>query len=142
LILVENTHAGNSGNSGAPAQLWLYGNVTNLGGEAKATSHGTMRVAGNISAETVSLATGGDFIKTWSPGYTHQGGDPVARLGTLPDEREALKTDHAQNNLPDCNAVECGSTIAGNNVYISAEKLNINGLIQAGLPERALVIDD
>src|SRR5690606_31100382 len=43
LILVENTHAGNSGNSGAPAQLWLYGNVTNLGGEAKATSHGTMR---------------------------------------------------------------------------------------------------
>ncbi len=142
LILVENSNSLDSGNSGGPAQLWIYGNVTNLGGEAKATSHGTLRVAGNISAETVNLATGGDFIKTWTPGYTHQGGDPVARLGNLPNQREATKSDYAQNGLPDCNDVDCGSTIAGNNVYISADKLNINGLIQAGLPERGLIIDN
>lgn len=141
LILVENTNSGNSGNSGTPAQLWIYGNMTNLGGEAKATSHGTMRVAGSINAETVSLATGGDFIKTWVPGYTHQGGDPIARLGGLPLQKEALKADYAQNGLPDCATVACGSTIAGNNVYISADKLNINGLIQAGLPERGITID-
>ncbi|WP_171019802.1 leukotoxin LktA family filamentous adhesin [Hydrogenophaga sp. 2FB] len=142
LILVENTNTANSGNAGGPAQLWLYGNVTNLGGVAKATSHGTMRVAGNISAETVSLATGGDFIKTWTPGYTHQGGDPIARLGALPGQKEAIKADYSQNGLPDCDDVACGSTIAGNNVYISAEKLNINGLIQAGLPERGIAITD
>ncbi|MGV3499769.1 MAG: leukotoxin LktA family filamentous adhesin [Hydrogenophaga sp.] len=141
-ILVENSNTGNSGNSGGPAQLWIYGNVTNLGGEAKATSHGTLRVAGNISAETVSLATGGDFIKTWTPGYTHQGGDPVARLGSLPDQSEAARRSASSNNLPDCNDVACGSTIAGNNVYISGEKLNINGLIQAGLPERGIDIDN
>lgn len=142
LILVENTNANNSGNAGGPAQLWLYGNISNLGGEAKATSHGTMRVAGNISAETVSLATGGDFIKTWTPGYTHQGGDPIARLGALPGQKEATKADYSQNGLPDCATVACGSTIAGNNVYISAEKLNINGLIQAGLPERGIEINN
>ncbi|GEM_PF-3017291 len=142
LILVENSNSLYSGNSGGPAQLWIYGNITNLGGEAKATSHGTLRVAGNISAETVNLATGGDFIKTWTPGYTHQGGDPVKRLGTTPNEKEAKKEDYAQTILPNCDAVECGSTIAGNNVYISAEKLNINGLIQAGLPERRIEIDD
>lgn len=141
-ILIENSNTADSGNSGGPAQLWIYGNVTNLGGEAKATSHGTLRVAGNISAETVNLATGGDFIKTWTPGYTHQGGDPVARLGNLPNQREAAKADYSKNGLPDCNDVACGSTIAGNNVYISAEKLNINGLIQAGLPERGLIIDN
>ncbi len=141
LILVENSNSLDSGNSGGPAQLWIYGNVTNLGGEAKATSHGTLRVAGNISAETVNLATGGDFIKTWTPGYTHQGGDPVARLGDTPDEKEVEKEDYAQTGLPNCDAVDCGSTIAGNNVYISAEKLNINGLIQAGLPERRIEID-
>jgi filamentous hemagglutinin family protein len=141
-ILVENSNSLDSGNSGSPAQLWIYGNVTNLGGEAKATSHGTLRVAGNISAETVSLATGGDFIKTFTPGFTHQGGDPVAQLGTLPKQREATKTDYVQNDLPDCNAVACGSTIAGNNVYISGERLNINGLIQAGLPERGIAITD
>jgi hypothetical protein len=39
-------------------------------------------------------------------------------------------------------SVACGSTIAGNNVYINAEKLNINGLIQAGLPERSIDIND
>ena len=142
LILIENSNTADSGNSGGPAQLWIYGNVTNLGGEAKATSHGTLRVAGNISAETVNLATGGDFIKNWTPGYTHQGGDPVARLGNLPNQREAAKADYSKYGLPDCNDVACGSTIAGNNVYISAEKLNINGLIQAGLPERGLIIDN
>ena len=142
LILVENSNTDNSGNSGAPAQLWIYGNITNLGGEAKATSHGTLRVAGNIGAETVSLATGGDLVKIWTPGYTHQGGDPVARLNNLPGNTEALKADYGQNSLPDCNDVACGSTIAGNNVYISAEKLNINGLIQAGLPDRGITIDN
>ncbi|MDP1688111.1 leukotoxin LktA family filamentous adhesin [Hydrogenophaga sp.] len=141
-ILVENSNSLDSGNSGSPAQLWIYGNVTNLGGEAKATSHGTLRVAGNISAETVSLATGGDFIKTWTPGYTHQGGDPVAQLGTLPDQSEATKSDQSEDLLTGCGAGPCGSTIAGNNVYISGERLNINGLIQAGLPERGIAITD
>ncbi|PZO12914.1 MAG: hypothetical protein DCF26_17925 [Burkholderiales bacterium] len=142
LILVENSNSLDSGNSGGPAQLWIYGNVTNLGGEAKATSHGTLRVAGNISAETVSLATGGDFIKTWTPGYTHQGGDPVAQLGDLPDQSEATKSDQSEALLTGCGAGPCGSTIAGNNVYISGERLNINGLIQAGLPERGIAITD
>lgn len=142
LILIENSNTADSGNSGGPAQLWIYGNVTNLGGEAKATSHGTLRVAGNVSAETVNLATGGDFIKNWTPGYTHQGGDPVERLGNLPNQTEAAKVNYSKYGLPDCNDVACGSTIAGNNVYISAEKLNINGLIQAGLPERGLNIDN
>lgn len=141
-ILVENSNSVDSGNSGGAAQLWIYGNVTNLGGEAKATSHGTLRVAGNISAETVTLVTAGDFIKTWTPGYTHQGGDPVARLDNLPVDREAFKADYGQNGLPSCASVACGSTIAGNNVYISADKLNINGLIQAGLPERGVTISD
>ena len=141
-ILVENSNSLDSGNSSSPAQLWITGNVTNLGGEAKATSHGTLRVAGNISAETVSLATGGDFIKTWTPGYTHQGGDPVAQLGDLPDQSEATKSDQSESTVPGCGALPCGSTIAGNNVYISGERLNINGLIQAGLPERGIAITD
>jgi filamentous hemagglutinin family protein len=164
-ILVENSNSGDSGNSGGAAQLWINGNVTNLGGEAKATSHGTLRVDGNIGAETVILVTGGDFIKTWSPGYTHQGGDPVSRLGDIPDDTEvdarvARGADTArpkvlgssatsttdttrldENDLPNCVSVACGSTIAGNNVYINAEKLNINGLIQAGLPERGITIN-
>lgn len=143
VIRVENTNDADSP-SGAPAQLWMRGDVNNLGGEAIAKSHGTLRVSANINAETVNIATGGDFIKTYTPGFTHQGGDPVAQLGSLPNTREAAKVDYSQNDLTQNCGVGgdgCSTTIAGNNVYISGEKLNINGLIQAGLPDRLMVID-
>uniref|UniRef100_UPI00313D2F0D hypothetical protein n=1 Tax=Proteus mirabilis TaxID=584 RepID=UPI00313D2F0D len=35
-----------------------------------------------------------------------------------------------------------GPTIAGNNIFISARYLNINGLLQSGLPDRNIVIGD
>lgn len=153
VISVLNSNSNDTA-TGAPAQLWIQGDISNLGGLAKAKSHGTIRASANISAETVDIATGGDFIKTYTPGFTHQGGDPIAQLGSVPGSREtaamgltgsdaadSASGDYANNSLPgDCLTVSCGSTIAGNNVYISAEKLNINGLIQAGLPERDVVI--
>ncbi|MEW5769761.1 MAG: hypothetical protein AB1831_05285 [Pseudomonadota bacterium] len=144
VIRVENTNDQDTA-AGAPAQLWMRGDVNNLGGEAIAKSHGTLRVSANINAETVNIATGGDFIKTYTPGFTHQGGDPVKQLGSLPGQREAAKVDYSQNGLAqNCGSggKDCGTTIAGNNVYISGEKLNINGLIQAGLPDRAILIDN
>lgn len=142
VIRVENTNDNDTA-TGAPAQLWMRGDVTNLGGEAIAKSHGTLRVSANINAETVNIATGGDFIKTYTPGFTHQGGNPVSQLGSLPDQREAAKVDYSQNGLvQNCGSGGCSTTIAGNNVYISGEKLNINGLIQAGLPDRAMTIDN
>jgi len=153
VISVLNSNSNDTA-TGAPAQLWIQGDISNLGGLAKAKSHGTIRASANISAETVDIATGGDFIKTYTPGFTHQGGDPIAQLGSVPGSREttamgltgndatdSASGDYVNSSLPgDCLTVSCGSTIAGNNVYISAEKLNINGLIQAGLPERDVVI--
>lgn len=153
VISVLNSNSNDTA-TGAPAQLWIQGDISNLGGRAVAKSHGTIRASANISAETVDIATGGDFIKTYTPGFTHQGGDPIAQLGSVPGSREgaamgltgsdaadSASGDYVNNSLPgDCLTVSCGSTIAGNNVYISAEKLNINGLIQAGLPERDVVI--
>lgn len=160
VIDVRNTN-GNDTATGQPAQLWMLGDVTNLRGEANANSQGTLRVSANIDAETVNIATGGDFIKTYTPGFTHQGGNPISRLGSLPTDLQnaanviggvpkPLRSDNQASTLadsdsntadPGCAVVSCGTTIAGNNVYISAEKLNINGLIQAGLPDRAMTID-
>jgi filamentous hemagglutinin family protein len=145
VIRVENTNSNDIAGLDSPAQLWMRGDVTNLGGEAVAKSHGTLRVSAKINAETVNIATGGDFIQTYTPGFTHQGGNPIAQLGNLPDNREAAKVDYSTNNLAarTCTSdpKSCSSTIAGNNVYISGQKLNINGLIQAGLPDRAMLID-
>ncbi|WP_372656933.1 leukotoxin LktA family filamentous adhesin, partial [Hydrogenophaga sp.] len=144
VIRVENTNSRDA-IPDSPAQLWMRGDVNNLGGEAIAKSHGTLRVSANINAETVNIATGGDFIKTYTPGFTHQGGDPIAQLGSLPDTREGAKADYSQNGLPlvcSSDPKSCSTTIAGNNVYISGQKLNINGVIQAGLPDRQMVIDN
>lgn len=153
VISVLNSNSNDTA-TGSPAQLWIQGDISNLGGRAVAKSHGTIRASANISAETVDIATGGDFIKTYTPGFTHQGGDPIAQLGSVPGSREgaamgltgsdaadSASGDYVNNSLPgDCLTVSCGSTIAGNNVYISAEKLNINGLIQAGLPMRSVKV--
>lgn len=155
VISVRNTNSTDTA-TGSPAQLWLRGDISNLDGLAEAKSHGTIRSSGNIDAETVDIATGGDFIKTYTPGFTHQGGNPISQLGSLPDDREnaamALNGSDATDNVSgdhstttltrNCSNGVCSSTIAGNNVYISGEKLNINGLIQAGVADRRIVIDN
>ncbi|MEC5399591.1 leukotoxin LktA family filamentous adhesin [Uliginosibacterium sp. H1] len=139
VIAIENS---NDADTGSPAQLWISGDITNLRGIADAKSHGTIRASANINAETVNIATGGDFIKTYTPGFTHQGGNPISQLGSLPAQREAIEADYiAAITARDCSVpTNCSTTIAGNNVYISGEKLNINGLIQAGLPDRSITI--
>ncbi|MCK9258828.1 MAG: leukotoxin LktA family filamentous adhesin [Azoarcus sp.] len=153
VIRVENTNDTDVTPTGA-AQLWIFGDITNLRGLAQAKSHGTIRSSAKINAETVNIATGGDFIQTYTPGFTHQGGNPISQLGTLPDTRENVAIglggsdstdsaagDYSTNTTPHlCTGDNCSTTIAGNNVYISGEKLNINGLIQAGLPDRSINI--
>jgi filamentous hemagglutinin family protein len=158
VINVINANS-NDSPTGSPAQLWMLDDVTNLRGIVNANSHGTLRISANVDAETINMATGGDFIKTYQPGFFHQGGDPISRMGTVPASNEANANNNYSGNAslsdvqassqadktgadPGCAAVACGTTIAGNNVYISAEKLNINGLIQAGLPDRGLTIDN
>ncbi|WP_186301646.1 leukotoxin LktA family filamentous adhesin [Denitromonas halophila] len=153
VIRIENTNDTDVTPNGA-AQLWIFGDITNLRGLAQAKSHGTIRSSAKINAETVDIATGGDFIQTYTPGFTHQGGNPISQLGTLPDNREnaaialggsdsadSAAGDYSTNSTPHlCTGDRCSTTIAGNNVYISGEKLNINGLIQAGLPDRGINI--
>ena len=163
VISVRNTNSTDTA-TGSPAQLWLRGDISNLDGLAEAKSHGTIRSAGNIDAETVDIATGGDFIKTYTPGFTHQGGNPISQLGNLPGDREdaaigqyeSVGSDYQDRDAANsangdyrtatltrnCSNGVCSSTIAGNNVYISGEKLNINGLIQAGVADRRIVIDN
>ncbi len=155
VIRVENKNDTDVTPTGA-AQLWIFGDITNLRGLAQAKSHGTIRSSAKINAETVDIATGGDFIQTYTPGFTHQGGNPISQLGSLPDNRENIAIglggsdsadsaagDYSTNTTPHlCTGDNCSTTIAGNNVYISGEKLNINGLIQAGLPDRSINIAD
>lgn len=146
VIHVENTNDKDvSSTVKSPAELHITGDVNNLRGKFTAKSHGTILSSANINAETIDIATNGDFIKTFTFGFTHQGGDPVSQLGNLPTLSEAGKKDISRA-LParDCgtDGKGCSTTIAGNNVFISAERLNINGVIQAGLADRTMTIDE
>lgn len=144
VIHVENTNDHDvSGTLKAPPELHINGNVSNLRGSFIAKSHGTILSSANISAKTIDIATSGDFIQRFTFGFNHSGGDPIAQLGTLPGASEAAKTDYS-GSIParNCSAQgACSTIIAGNNVFISAERLNLNGIIQAGLEDRSMVID-
>lgn len=144
VIRVENTNDHDvSSTLKAPPELHITGNVSNLRGKFTAKSHGTILSSANISAETIDIATSGDFIQKFTFGFNHSGGDPIKQLGSLPGAKEATEADYS-GGLPakDC-AVQgaCSTIIAGNNVFISAERLNLNGIIQAGLEDRSMVID-
>lgn len=157
-------------------EIHIDADISNLGGLVKIDSTGSVQVSSNVTAKTIDIATKGDFIKTFTLGFSHQGGMPSATDGIVSvvnqynqqaiNEHPILQTTPTfnyggwiigppsgqqrvaasasyQNQVPvsATKPTEIGTTIAGNNVFISAEKLNINGVIQSGMPDYNIVID-
>ncbi|MFH1816163.1 MAG: leukotoxin LktA family filamentous adhesin [Pseudomonadota bacterium] len=167
IILLKNTYEDPVNLNALQPEIHVDGDLWNARGIVKIESTGSVLVGADIVAQTVDIATKGDFIKTFTVGFTHQAGDPsldklVAgyinqagnfvnglqqnneatarnefKIATTPTWRLSGST-QTQTKTYTVNNVAIsanGSTIAGNNVFISGEKLNINGLIQSGLPE-------
>lgn len=153
-IVLKNT---SSGGSGISPEIHVEGDISNSRGLVKIQSTGTVLVASNITAQTVDIATQGDFIKTFTLGFTHTAGDPAGNQTILNADQTA--TNHFNSRHPtDPNPADAGetitdhvsmsvapsaggSTIAGNNVFISGQKLNINGTIQSGIADFTVNID-
>ncbi|MDO9281267.1 MAG: leukotoxin LktA family filamentous adhesin [Methylotenera sp.] len=157
-------------------EIHIDADISNLSGLVKIDSTGSVQVSSNVSAKTIDIATKGDFIKTFTLGFSHQGGVPSVTDGVMsavnlynqqaindypilqttpafnygfwgyvpPNQQRVAASDSYQNQTPVVAAkpAEIGTTIAGNNVFISAEKLNINGVIQSGMPDYNIVIDN
>ncbi|MDU4960065.1 MAG: filamentous hemagglutinin N-terminal domain-containing protein [Sporomusaceae bacterium] len=88
---------------------------------------GSIYANGSINAGTVDIeAANGDFVQTYVDGFTHVGGDP-----------EEIYED--RNNPED---VKPGGITANGNIFISARYLNVNGLIQSGIADWTLILDD
>ncbi|MFM6992881.1 MAG: hypothetical protein ACKOWD_16760 [Rhodoferax sp.] len=182
VILLKNTFKDNINLAALNPEIHVDGDITNKRGLVKIESAGSIQVSSNIVAKTIDIATGGDFIKTFTTGFTHQGGDPTLNVSNasvaghasvlrpvkdpltgittnrlVPYTVDLYYEDIAKSAYPNHAAVDAsqvpsdgsttnasyttsvyqpavqGSVIAGNNVFISGEKLNINGLIQSGL---------
>lgn len=138
-ITITNTYdpdtPGNNPNVRAP-EVFVSGDITNIRGNVLIRSIGSVNSAADIVGQTIDIFTAGDLFQGFTWGFNHLGGDPVAQLGNIPTNNVLLRRNETRSDLP----TATGSRIVGNNVFISAERLNINGLIQSGLPDRSVVI--
>ena len=165
-ILIQNTYEDPINLNALNPEIHIDGDISNTRGLVKIDSPGSVQVSSNIVAKTIVINTKGDFIKTFTTGFTHQGGDPSLNLPqnyaqptytaadghVYPYTLDLYYEDLLRSIYPNNTAhptsgttydsrsdtvtpsVQLSSVIAGNNVFISGEKLNINGLIQSGLP--------
>ncbi len=99
----------------APApDIYINGRIFNQRGEVSITaSYGSIYSEADVRGKTIAISAGRDFVLNSSSPFYHVGGDPAGSTGTTL-------------------AAPTKSTIAANNVVISAQYLNINGTIQSG----------
>lgn len=107
--------------------IYIDGRVFNQRGLVKVTaSYGSIYANADIRGKTLEISAGRDFVLNAEDAFFHVGGDPAAN-----------------NSGSNLTPPAAGSgVVAGNNVIISAQYLNINGLIQSGVANWTANIQD
>jgi hypothetical protein len=75
-ILLKNTYEDPVNLNALKPEIHVDGDLSNARGIVKIESTGSVLVASNVVAQTIDIATKGDFIKTFSLGFSHLAGDP------------------------------------------------------------------
>ncbi|MBQ3834394.1 MAG: hypothetical protein II816_02625, partial [Elusimicrobia bacterium] len=133
LINITSTYENEEGRT---TNVELNGNIENINGLIKVDALGTIYTRGNILGETIDIKTQADIVQTYTEGFRHIGGTPETQWAGIIDSGTS---DSSSDNEP---TITNTSSIIGNNVFISGRYLNINGLVQAGIADYNLVIDD
>lgn len=133
LVLLEVSNGGG---------IIVQGAISNFRGEVKGTSEGDIDIRADIDGNTVNFTTQGSFTQGFSWGFSEVDGAPEARYddffdtvenqfrATVPFLPSDVSFAIGGVTLPD--VPRAGRIRAGKNVFITADWLNINGLIQAG----------
>lgn len=159
-ITVRNTYVPADGDTRAP-DIEVVGNISNLLGSVTLESErGSVLVqpkdplnpltAPNIQAADINITAGRDFVFSSPSAFYHTAGNPRDMWGgtrTPSGNSGGLANNYEDGTASSGSSTEArngtgGPTIAGNNIFISARYLNINGLLQSGLPDRSIVIGD
>lgn len=159
-ITVRNTYVPADGDTRAP-DIEVVGNISNLLGSVTLESErGSVLVqpkdplnpltAPNIQAADINITAGRDFVFSSPSAFYHTAGNPRDMWGgtrTPSGNSGGLANNFEDGTASSGSSTEArngtgGPTIAGNNIFISARYLNINGLLQSGLPDRNIVIGD
>ncbi|OSQ38199.1 filamentous hemagglutinin N-terminal domain-containing protein, partial [Thalassospira sp. MCCC 1A01428] len=148
-IIIENNfdpdsgvyNLGNKLNIAAPDVI-LAGQINNINGLIKVTSdQGSIYSVASMRGETVEISTGGDFVFDSPETLLNIGAHPDAGFGSLVNQYEnGSATSGSANNVSQA-ADDSSSTIAANNVFINADTININGVIQSGIADKEITIN-
>ncbi|MBM4043507.1 MAG: hypothetical protein FJ279_00180, partial [Planctomycetes bacterium] len=119
-----------------PPDIELAGDMTNPHGPATLFNNtGSIVVKGDLRALTIDIQAGNDFVLT-DEDFFHTGGDPRFQW--------AAETADSEEHFWEARIVEGmkdgGSIVADNNLVITAQYLNVNGLLQSGRADRELVL--
>ncbi len=154
-----------SGDSSNPADyascqtpnIVISGNISNLNGTVTITSAGGVTENANLDAKTVTITAGGGYVQNYTNALSNVGGDPASQYWwqqaiaqavidaglssrntsyTYTGTDSTIATDIA-NALA---ATPTSSIVSGANVFIAAEYLNIDGIVQSGQPNQQVTI--
>ncbi|HMM75895.1 MAG TPA: leukotoxin LktA family filamentous adhesin [Gammaproteobacteria bacterium] len=151
LVEVLNTYipeAQADGSAGRAPDIQITADITNLSGTVRVNNlRGSVMVVGTdfesgprITADTIDIDAGGDFVQAYVNGLYNIGGtanDPREQWKAIAAANEAAKPASATATGAKPGS---GSIIAGNNVFISARFLNINGTVQSGIADWSLAL--
>ena len=100
------------------SHLLFGGDIFNLNGDIKIRNNsGNIVTYGLIKADSIEISGNADFIHNYTPGIYDTAGTNYVNPDPTP-------------------------TIMAGNIIISAERININGLLQSGIDEYTLIIDE
>jgi len=139
----------------------LVGDIEAILATLTVTGEGNVISTGNINVGTLVIDAGGDFVQTYTECLFNVGGNPGTNWSNVTDITQADKIDRSGVNAVD-HSLDTGpltslqqleqavydalygerdsNIIAANNVYISAQYLNINGILQSGIADRWVTV--
>lgn len=132
------------------AGVFLDGDINNRRGNVSIYSEGDVTASGNIDAYSVDIKAGRDVLLGFVWGFRHLGGDPtthapfdtLARQSENPNRFPSTPFDRTVDPAVEVLPPGTQGILAGGNILISAERVNVNNTIEAGRPYRTITIGD
>ncbi len=161
-VTINNTYnasdPANAGNTFVNPNIDLDGDISAPPTVLTVNSQGSLLVTGSIDVGTANLHASADFIQSYTPGIDTFLGDPSTTWSSVTALTEAVAPNGpplgnslsvdayangtaVQQAVATALATPAGNLLAGNDIFISAQYLNIDGTIQSGQPDQNLTID-
>jgi len=143
IVSIQNNYLGTG--TDVSGDLLVTGTIENVGGTvALSTVDGDILVlGGTIDSKTVDIRSGGDFLLSAALDdyITDTGGSPFGIYADFFDEYAAwVQAGTASGPEPVFEPISGGEIVAAGSVFVYANYLNVNGLIQSGITDWNLTI--